>query len=317
MSYTGWGEVRETRPYPPVINILSSDKQYKAFGDDAKNITVGMYGKLFIRKRDGNNKLSDLVSKLVVVPLKVEMGHDVYMLVEGLPKFVGGEPRMIKAVERNDWLAKHQGMEYRNIVKVLVAPYTNDIEKVKKMLELAEKGEMPFAMLTFKGSSWKSWFELKKKADKLTTSAPDIGRPAMYVPLSRFKWTVESEFVKDGSKEYYVPKVTPELINGEIAMEYQKLVLWAKDFPLFRGIDTGKANNDSAQGNEEVPTVDIEDIAKDVAAENGINIDDSPSEFTLNDVANGTVDAKKADEAVGGNDNNKDDEASLWEEFKV
>jgi hypothetical protein len=228
-EYTG-NERTSERRYPPVINILQSDKQYDAFSEeDALQITKAMYGKLFIRR--DQNYLTDLKDVISGVVLKIESGYEVLEEVDGKTKIVGSGTPMIGKNSKDAWNRENPGKKYRNMVKIVLSPET-DANKVEQ--KIAEGG-MPLVMLTIKGNAWGKWFEAQKQMDSVAMASSMYGhKKAGQLLVSAFKFEISA--VKEKSEEgyeYYVPVVKVSLNDVETAYGFNAMVFKMKDLSLF------------------------------------------------------------------------------------
>ena len=221
---TGSGAV-----YPPVINILQSDKQFKAFGN--ADMSTKSYGKLFIRNEA--NRPEDLVDELVGTAIKIEVGHE----VRDEQKVIGSGDRLLSPDEKEDLESK--GLKPINMVKVLLAigdaKATSEamVNYDKKMENnTASSSDFPFALLSIKGSSWGSWIEAQSQMEDLCQR--EYGVASKDSIASLFKFSIKSK-EENSTKygKYYSTEVAVELNDPDEASAFAPMVVGMKDFGMF------------------------------------------------------------------------------------
>jgi hypothetical protein len=218
--------------YPPVVNILQSDKQFKAFGD--AEISTKLYGRVFVRTEA--NHPEDLVEEIVGTAIKIETGHE----VRDDQTVVSSGGNMLSLEERQD--IEEQGLRPVNMTKVLIALGTPkevsqkmDAYKTKLEAGNATSADFPFALLPIKGSSWGSWIEAQSKMQDLCHR--NYGKDYRDTIASLFKMSIKSEkqfSAKYG--DYYSFEVGIELNDPDTAAEFAPLVMEMKDFSLFNKV---------------------------------------------------------------------------------
>ena len=216
--------------YPPIINILQSDKQFKAFGD--AEISNKSYGKVFIRT--DNNKVEDLKESLEGTAIKVESGFEVR---DADQKIIESGVGFLDPDQKEEYEAN--GCKPLNMVKVLLAIGDSKtvLAKVKKYEEMARsrtanKEDFPFALLVIKGSSWGSWIEAQEKMEDLCQK--EYGNSSRDSIASLFKFTVRS--TKNHSTsfgDYYSIDLDVALNDPEEASAFAPVVVSMKDYSLF------------------------------------------------------------------------------------
>ena len=238
--------------YPPVINILQSDKQYKAFGE--AEMSNKMHGKLFVRT--DSNKIEDLVDELEGTAIKIEAGYEVR---DGDQMIVDSNTGFLDASAKET--AIEEGLKPMNMIKILMAMgKPKDVQKkVKEYGEKVSKGvatkeDYPFALLVIKGSSWGSWIEAQDKMEEMCQQTYQQSyRDAI---ASLFKLSLKSD--KQYSPkfgDYYCFEVGVEMNDPDTAAEFAPMVFAGKDESLFS--EVGKRT-------QEAETVDVEEVFKDM-----------------------------------------------------
>lgn len=230
--------------YPPIINILQSDKQYKAFGDD--EITSKMYGKLFVRT--DLNKIADLVDEIEGTAIKIETGHE----VRDDSGIVASGSGFLSADDKEEYVS--QGLKPLNMVKVLVA--LGDSKEVlartaayeKKLAQgTARKEDFPFALLVIKGSGWSTWIEVQDMMEELTQKEYSTSYRDSIASL--FKLSIRSEKQHSASfGDYYSFKMGVELNPASEASEFAPLVFKMKDYGLFSKVGERVQADNSKEG---------------------------------------------------------------------
>jgi hypothetical protein len=250
-SYYGH-DMGSNNVYPSVVNILQSDKQFVAFGDDGGNITTKMYGSLFIRSDE--NKLSDLVETMTFTMLKVERGWEAYgsdnKLVESGLRTLNGE--------RKESMEQDLGGVVKNMVKVLVTPYSYD-DTMKMLSNVAKKSEngeaikktdYPFCLVVVKGSGWENWLGAEKEMKEIARAS--LGRSIDKTPVVAFKMTMGSD-IREGDKgKYFVPTFKIELNSGDEASKFIGLLPDLKEESLFYKVKERITQEDKPQEGEVV-----------------------------------------------------------------
>ena len=228
---TGIDIDRLSRVYPPVINILQSDKQTSAFGEDENSITKAHYGKLFIRTDE--NTLDDLKDEIEGTVIKIEQGHEVR---DDEGKIVSSGTNMLSPEEKEVY--EKDGYKGINMVKALLAigsasEVDKRMEEYKVKLEAgtATKSDFPFAILVIKGSSWGGWFPTLNAMDEL--SMKKYGKKVDGVSPAVFKFKLSSKMEQGSSFTYYAFDIMPVLNDGEDAVAMTKYVLEMKELGLF------------------------------------------------------------------------------------
>lgn len=230
-GYTGNESSEGGRKFPPVINILQSDKQYEAFGEDGNSITKAMYGKLFVRTQE-KNTLSDLKDSIEGTVIKVETGYEILADVNGKQKIVESGTGTMNKDTKASYLLKNPNHTVRNMVKVILCP-VDDIASVKASIA---KGVSPFCVLTIKGSNWGEWFDAQKKMDELSMASTVYqNKKASQLFVSVFRFVVTSRQVKsdDGSMVWYEKAIAVKLNTPELAYEFYPFVMETKEYSLF------------------------------------------------------------------------------------
>lgn len=235
--------------YPPIVNILQSDKQFKAFGDE--EISTKSYGKLFVRTE--SNSKDDLVDEIEGTAIKVEVGHE----IRDQQTILSSGSNLLSPEEKER--VEEEGNTPVNMVKVLLA--LGDSEKVLKKMEVykekleqgtATSNDFPCALLPIKGSSWGSWIEVQEQMESLCQKA--YGRGYRDSIASLFKFTVKSkENYSSKYGNYYSFELAVELNDPDEAAEFAPLVMGMKDFGLFYKV----AEKIEAKS-------DVEEVFKDV-----------------------------------------------------
>lgn len=233
--------------YPPVINILQSDKQFSAFGD--AEMSTKHYGKLFIRTEV--NTPEDLVEEIEGTAIKIEVGHE----IRDDSGVIDSGERLLSSEEKEEVEAK--GLKPINMVKVLLALGDSKevIAQAKKYEEKlasnsATSSDFPFALLSIKGTSWGSWIEAQQKMDELCQR--QYGVSANDTMASLFKFTVKSKEEHSAKYgKYYSVDVDVELNDPDEAAEFAPLVMGMKDFGLFYKV-AEKTNPDKSVDAEKV-----------------------------------------------------------------
>lgn len=216
--------------YPPVINILQSDKQFKAFGD--AEISNKSYGKVFVRT--DNNKLEDLKESLEGTAIKVESGFEVR---DSDQKIIESGAGFLDPDQKEEYEAN--GYKALNMVKVLLAMGDSKsvLEKVKQYEEMsksrtASKENFPFALLVIKGSSWSSWIEAQDTMEDLCQK--EYGTSSRDSIASLFKFTIRSAKNHSSSfGDYYSIDLDVALNDPEEASAFAPVVVSMKDYSLF------------------------------------------------------------------------------------
>lgn len=228
-EYTGI-QTGSTNTYPPIINILQSDKQFKAFGD--AEISNKSYGKVFVRT--DSNKLEDLKDSLTGTAIKVESGFEVR---DSEQKIIESGVGFLDPVRKEEYEA--DGYKPLNMVKVLMAMGDSKdvLEKVKKYEELSKsrmvsKEDFPFALLVIKGSSWTGWIEAQDQMESLCQQ--EYGSSSRDSIASLFKFTVRSKKNYSASfGDYYSIDLGVELNDPDEAAAFAPVVVSMKDYSLF------------------------------------------------------------------------------------
>lgn len=228
--------------YPPVINILQSDKQFKAFGD--ADMSTKSYGKLFIRTEV--NKPEDLVDKIEGTAIKIEVGHE----IRDEQSVVSSGDRLLNAEEKEE--IESNGLNPVNMVKVLLAVGDSKevLEKTKEYEKKMQEGnatsaDFPFALLSIKGSSWGSWIEAQQKMEELTQRNYGVGVGDSIASLFKFTVTsAEEHSAKYGT--YYSTHVDVELNDPDEAAAFAPLVVGMKDYGLFYKVSEKIEGRDKA-----------------------------------------------------------------------
>jgi len=227
-EYTGQ-ETSQGRKLP-IINILQSDKQYKAFGDDYAKVSMSMYGKLFVRTE--RNSLDDLVDSVTGSFMKAQMGHEIYEDDgSGSSVLIASVSGLMRKDDKQNYELSNPGRKVVNTVKVILC-----LHSAKKASEMLLKGENPFAVLVFKKASFNSWIEAQK-AMNIKSLGSSIYQNKMSSELAStvFSFVVSSEKVeiKERKTEYYIPKVDVSLNDPAEAEALYKLALELKSISLF------------------------------------------------------------------------------------
>ena len=260
--------------FPPVINILQSDKQYEAFGKDAEKLTLKEYGKLFIRRDEGNT-VKDLKTKVEGTVLKIEYGHEIYREGEdGDRKIEGSGVGTINKSTRDYWLESHPGLTYKNMVKVIVSP-SDDMKEIEAAMSA---GANPFALLVIKGAGWGDWFKTTAKMEQLLQgSSVYTGGRLDEVLASAFRFKIKSQEVEsqDGKFKFYVPAVEPVLNELEVAYQYKDIILGFKDVSLFYGVKEAVEKKETVDEKIEKAFEPKEEVI-DLDKEETIDVDDLP-----------------------------------------
>ena len=215
--------------YPPVVNILQSDKQFKAFGD--ADMSTKSYGKLFVRTE--SNSPGDLVDEIVGTAIKIEVGHE----IRDEQTIVGSGDHLLSVEEKAE--IEEKGLNPVNMVKVLLAMGESGdvIMKMKKYDEklknnTATSSDFPCALLPIKGSSWGSWIEIQEQMESLCQR--EYGTSYKDSIASLFRFSVKSkENYSSKFGNYYSFELGVELNDPEEAAAFAPLVVGMKDFGLF------------------------------------------------------------------------------------
>lgn len=233
--------------YPPIINILQSDKQYKAFGD--ADISSKMYGKLFVRT--DLNSVADLLDEIDGTAIKVETGHEVRDEKSIIKSGVG----FLSKEEKAEY--EGEGLKCFNMVKILVAlgdsttVLKRTVEYEKKLAQgMASKEDFPFALLVIKGSGWTTWIEAQDLMEELTQKEYATGYRD--VLASAFKFSIKSKKNYSPSfGDYYSFDIGVELNSAEEAAAFAPLVMKMKDYSLFSKVgERVEADNSRAEAGE-------------------------------------------------------------------
>src|SRR5690606_5474411 len=249
------------RQFPPIINILQSDKQYDAFEqEDAENITKKMYGKLFIRTNDRKNKFADLVDAVEGTVLKIETGYEILEKEENSTSFkvvASGTPMMNKQ-RKEQWMYNNPEKRLRNMVKIILCPGLDPDEVRTQVAE----GEMPFILLVIKGSAWGRWFDTQKEMDAMAMASTVYGhKKSSQLLVSAFSFVVTSTKEKNNDGiEYYVPMVKVSLNDPEVAFGFKDFVFQLKDLSLFYKVAEKIEAEQTAEISDEDNTVIAESI---------------------------------------------------------
>lgn len=267
--------------FPPILNILQSDKQYKAFGveeitgdttpERKKEIAnlIGELsvnkGKLFIRRQTGNT-IEDLVDSVTGTLIKFEFGMEVLEGDGANAKIVDSSNLIIKKEDKDKWLATHPGKTYRNMVKIILSPDSN-----REIIESAiSQGINPFFLLPIKGSAWPNWNKAKTEMNQLAMASNIYGhKQAHKLAVSVFKFTITSMKVEQGSLTYYVPDIKVALNDPNTAFDLSKYTLSMKDFSLFSQVP--KAIEENNMDDEELSKTFNGDVV--YKEQNGKDID--------------------------------------------
>jgi hypothetical protein len=215
--------------YPPIINILQSDKQFKAFED--ADMSTKSYGKLFVRTE--NNNPEDLVEEIVGTAIKIEAGHE----IRDNQTIVGSGNHLLSPEEKE--AVEAEGLNPVNMTKVLLAIGESGdvIAKMKEYNKKLEKGtaqssDFPCALLPIKGSSWGSWIEAQEKMEELCQENYGVSYRDSIASLFRFSVRSEKQHsTKFG--DYYSFEVGVELNDPDEAAAFAPLVVGMKDFGMF------------------------------------------------------------------------------------
>lgn len=228
-EYTGI-QTGSTVTYPPVINILQSDKQFKAFGD--AEISNKSYGKVFIRT--DNNKLEDLKDELTGTSIKIESGYEVRSEDQ---KIIESGIGFLDPTQKEEYEAS--GYRPLNMVKVLLAMGDSKevLEKMKKYEHLAKNGmaskeDFPFALLVIKGSSWGSWIEAQDTMEGLCQKEYGVSYKDSIASLFKFKVRSKKNYSASFG-DYYSIDLGVELNSPEEAAAFAPVVVDMKNYSLF------------------------------------------------------------------------------------
>jgi len=228
-EYTGI-QTGSSATYPPVINILQSDKQFKAFGD--AEISNKSYGKVFIRT--DNNKPEDLKDEIGGVAIKIESGYEVR---DGEQKIIESGVGFLDPTQKEEYEAN--GLRALNMVKILLAHGSAKevLAKMAKYEELSKsrmvsKEDFPFSVLVIKGSSWTGWIEAQDQMEALCQK--EFGTSSRDSIASLFKFKVSSKKNYSTSfGDYYSISLDVELNDYEEAAALAPVVMQMKDYSLF------------------------------------------------------------------------------------
>lgn len=231
-EYNGFNIDLRNKIYPPVVNVLSSDKQFSAFGDDAKKLTIGDYGKLFVRT--DLNTMADLKDEIEGVVIRIDQGHEIRDPKEN--KIVGSDGRLLGKDEKSAIEAK--GLKPINMIKILIAldnaanvAKKMDLLKEKMLKGEATKSDFPFAVVTIKGSSWGNWFTVVDKMDEISRKA--LNKPFREVASTLFKFKIKSVKETGSFGDYYSLDIEPTLNSVEEATAFAPYLLEMKEIGLF------------------------------------------------------------------------------------
>jgi hypothetical protein len=230
-EYTGLGVDMKKSAYPPVVNVLQSDKQFTAFPGSKASELVDHYGKLFVRTDE--NVPTDLVESITGAIIKIEQGHEVRSSDNNI---LSSDSRFLSKEEKASYV--EQGAKPINMVKILIAlgDSTYVTEKMAVYKEKAEKGtvdrsDLPFAVVTVKGNSWGSWLNALESMGDL--SQEKLGKRLEDVLISVFKLRVSSEKVSGTFGDYYSLVLEPEFNTLEEAVALAPYLLEMKEIGLF------------------------------------------------------------------------------------
>ncbi len=232
--------------YPPVINILQSDKQYKAFGE--AEMSNKMHGKLFVRT--DSNKVEDLLDEIEGTAIKIEAGYEVR---DGDQKIVDSNTGFLDPDAKET--AIEEGLRPMNMVKVLMALGTPEemSKRVKEYGQKVAKGtatkeDYPFALLVIKGSSWGSWIEAQDKMEDLCQKTYQTSYHDTIASLFRLSLRSEKQYSPKFG-DYYSFEVGVELNDPDTASLFAPMVFAGKNESLFWqvGKRTQEDESDSAE----------------------------------------------------------------------
>lgn len=216
--------------YPPVINVLQSDKQFKAFGD--AEISNKSYGKLFVRT--DANKIEDLVEELQGTAIRIEVGYEVR---DSSQKIIESGVGLLDPTQKEEY--ENDGLKPINMIKVLLAMGDSKsvieksrIYKEKAANGTASKSDFPLAVLVIKGSSWTGWIEAQDKMEELCQK--QYGFSYRDSIASLFKFSIRSKKNYSASfGDYYSMDIGVELNDSDEAAAFAPLVTEMKDYSLF------------------------------------------------------------------------------------
>jgi hypothetical protein len=236
-GYTG-DELNAKQKFPPVINILQSDKQYEAFGVEANQITKSMYGKLFVRT--GKNSLIDLKDQLEGTVIRKAQGAE-FLDIEG--NIIGSSTKMIYKNDQPVFLqANPKVAKIRNMIKIILC-----MKESEEAIAMLNEGISPFAILIIKGSAWGMWGDVQNEMDNLSLASDIYGhKHANEVKQSVFKFTIKSKEEENEKKQkFYVPDITVSLNPLNESLALARFVDESVDIPLFGGTHGIQEGSDS------------------------------------------------------------------------
>ena len=232
MTYTGH-DLGSSNGYPPIVNVIQSDKQFKAFGDEGDSITAKMYGQLFIRTE--KNKLSDLCKEVSGTLLKIERGWEAYdetgKVQESGHGFIDSKTK--------DMLNAKYGSYPKNMIKLLFAPlsFADTKEKLATVSEKlaagqsSVKSDYPFVIAVVKGDGFESWFGCEKEMKRIASE--EFGMSVAKVPTVAFKLVITSKKVAGERSDYYVLDFKIEENDPIVARQFIPFVAEVKEQSMF------------------------------------------------------------------------------------
>lgn len=235
-EYTGFDFSLRDAEYPPVVNVLQSDKQFKAFPSAKNSELVDHYGKLFIRT--DNNKPKDLKKTITGTVIKIEQGHEVRD--PSTNKIISSDSEMLSKEEKQEYWDKD--MKPTNMVKILLAFGT--AEKVKEQLAVynkkmedgtATREDFPFGVVVIKGTSWGSWLDAIDTMDSMAKESLQKGYKEVLSTVFTFEVGSKEETSSFG--DYFSVTVTPDFNSMEEATAFAPLMLEMKEIGLFYKVE--------------------------------------------------------------------------------
>ena len=277
VEYTGH-DMGQSNVYPSIVNVLQSDKQFKAFPDNKASELVDNYGKLFIRTE--HNVLGDLVDTLDGTIVKVERGWEAYnkegKIEESGHSFLKGD--MKQALEEN------YGETPKNMVKVLFSPYDFQTTSIKldalnakiNNNEALVKSDYPFVIAVVKGDAFGSWIECEEEMNRI--AAEEFGIPMYKVPIPAFKIKLSSEKREGERGDYYVLDFKVEENDPIEAKKFFTFLPVVKEVSMFYKVKDRIGHDESSEAEiidrtfegmdkeevKEADVVDIDEIGEDL-----------------------------------------------------
>lgn len=233
-------DLDEAKTYPPSINVLQSDKQYKSFPDVKKSELIDRHGEVFVRSKEGNS-LKDLKTELEGTIVGIQKGYEVYRENEDRTRSFVDAGRGYYPKDEKESREENEGVEILNMVKVVIC-FADSKEEVE---EIISDGGNPFAILPIKKASFGEWFDAEKQMNTLAL-ASDIyqHRGANKLLASVFRIKITGKQVEGNAFSYFVPGLEISLNKPDTAYALASFVTQFKDIDLFAGRTLDKVINE-------------------------------------------------------------------------